>query len=121
MRTAILFLTHTFDGETVHAFDKLAREAGVFGDVRILADSPTAPPDRLVHCSQSFDFEDLKAGYPRTLARDIVPGSCHLPVLDFARNHPYDDYWLIEYDVRFTGDWAVFFSATAGKPWKSIS
>ena len=30
-------------------------------------------------------------------------------LLVFSREHRYDYYWLIEYDVRFSGDWEYFF------------
>jgi len=47
--------------------------------------------------------------YP-LFARGIVPGSTHFPLLHFfSRHSDYDYYWLIEHDVRFSGDWRFFF------------
>ena len=41
----------------------------------------------------------------------IMDGNFHFVLLDFYRQHPeYDYYWLIEYDVRFSGNWKTFFS-----------
>jgi hypothetical protein len=38
-------------------------------------------------------------------------GHNDLPVLRFFRDHPdYDRYWVIEYDVRYTGDWHSLFA-----------
>ena len=39
-------------------------------------------------------------------------GNAELPVLLFYRHHPnYRHYWIVEYDVRYTGPWNQFFSA----------
>src|SRR6185437_10138013 len=41
----------------------------------------------------------------------LVPGSTHFPILQYFREFPdYRYYWVIEDDVRFTGDWGDFFS-----------
>jgi hypothetical protein len=61
-----------------------------------------------------FDFPVLKREFPHALGNTVVPGNCHLALIDFVRHHDdFDHYWVIEYDVRFTGDWAVFFNAFA--------
>jgi len=39
----------------------------------------------------------------------LVPGSNHFPLMQFAREHYFQYYWLIEYDVIFTGNWQDFF------------
>ena len=40
----------------------------------------------------------------------LIPGNAHLADLSFYEAHPEYDYcWTIEYDVRFSGSWAVFF------------
>lgn len=40
----------------------------------------------------------------------LLPGSNHFPLLKFYREHPdYDYYWMVEDDVRFSGDWNDFF------------
>ena len=39
-----------------------------------------------------------------------MPGHVHFPLLEFALKHPqYSHYWVVEYDVRFTGPWRLFF------------
>jgi hypothetical protein len=36
----------------------------------------------------------------------------HFPVLDFFLAHrDYDRYWVVEYDVRYTGDWKALFDS----------
>jgi hypothetical protein len=44
------------------------------------------------------------------LGEKLVPGNAHFPLLQFYREFPgYHYYWLIEHDVRFSGDWRLFF------------
>ncbi len=40
----------------------------------------------------------------------LVPGCSIFLLIQFFRQHKYKNYWFIEYDVRFTGDWKLFFS-----------
>ncbi len=41
---------------------------------------------------------------------NFPPGFTDLPLLHFFRHHPdYAYYWVVEYDVRFSGDWGEFF------------
>ncbi len=41
----------------------------------------------------------------------ILPGASDFPLLWFYQAHPdHEYYWLIEYDVRFSGSWASFFN-----------
>jgi hypothetical protein len=57
-----------------------------------------------------FTYDSLgKLGYI-PVARDILPGSNHFPVLQFFLNFPdFQYYWVIEDDVRFNGDWEHLF------------
>jgi hypothetical protein len=50
-------------------------------------------------------------GYPK-IGENIIPGHAHFPLFQFYLDNPYNDYyWVIEYDVRFSGDWRYFFDA----------
>jgi hypothetical protein len=53
------------------------------------------------------------AGLPyKSLYEEIVPGSAHFPLMLFFVDHPnYNYYWIIEGDVRFSGNWRTFFDA----------
>lgn len=43
-----------------------------------------------------------------------LTGNADLPLLAFARDHPYyDAYWFMEYDVRLTGRWDAFLGEMA--------
>ena len=42
----------------------------------------------------------------------VVPGNTHFPLFAFLNeNTAYDYYWVIEDDVRFSGDWKYFFDS----------
>ncbi len=42
----------------------------------------------------------------------LVPGNTHFPLFNFLESNPtYDYYWVIEDDVRFSGDWKYFFDS----------
>jgi hypothetical protein len=55
--------------------------------------------------SYLFSYESLsKLNYPK-IEQSFLPGHAGFPVLQFFRDDPdFDYYWLIEYDVRFSGD-----------------
>jgi hypothetical protein len=60
-----------------------------------------------------FSTDSLKALGYTWLQDSLMPGHVHFPVLEFAQKHPnYSNYWVIEYDVRFTGSWSLFFWLT---------
>jgi len=43
-----------------------------------------------------------------TIPTGDLRGHGHFPVLHFFHAHPdFSHYWLIEYDVRYTGDWGI--------------
>ena len=73
-----------------------------------------APPD--IAGADLYQFTDESiATLPYTrFTKTIVPGSAHFPLLQFFRDHSgYHRYWLIEYDVRFSGDWRDLFDSFA--------
>lgn len=47
----------------------------------------------------------------------LIPGSCHFPMLRFYKGHPsYEFYWLLEYDVMYTGNWSTLMDECDKKP-----
>lgn len=128
--TAVLVLNHFLDEHLVEHYRSIDAGTGPGYDVYLLSDRTQASVSlaRLPRGAREFTFatEQLEAlPYParcsaisqRTGARNMKLGCADLPVLLFARDHPqYDYYWLIEYDVRFSGSWRVLFSAFEGNP-----
>jgi hypothetical protein len=117
--TAILYLTHYATESLINRFFALRSDCQASGyDAFLLYDETrSAPLDIAGGCVYSFDIGSLTAlGF--TIARlggrpaGIVPGHNDYPLIAFYLSHPtYDDYWVIEYDVRFTGRWTDFFDA----------
>jgi hypothetical protein len=110
--TAILLLSHLSHTPIIEEYRKLSRAAGDSAVTYLLlhakADDPIEEEckDRI----HPFSSEDLKTLGYRSFDGSITPGSAHLPLLYFfSRHSDYDYYWLVEYDVRFSGDWRVFF------------
>jgi hypothetical protein len=104
----ILLLTHKFNELVVRRFELLGDIPG--HETIMLADATSRgfPNHSYIH---PFRFSDFKrAGY-RSLHDRMVPGSCHLPVIEFLSSHNYDFGWCIEFDVVFLGEWPTFFLA----------
>jgi hypothetical protein len=48
------------------------------------------------------------------MGASVKPGQEHFPLLQFYLAHPqFSHYWIIEFDVRFSGSWQTFFRACA--------
>jgi hypothetical protein len=112
----------------------IVRECSRDFDAFILCDNTNHIFDRYRADEKYFLFDLntlMKLGYPGKTAADNLlgslqsdhfhqrfnfnPGNVELPVPRFfkERSH-YDYYWIVEYDVRFSGSWNAFFSAFAG-------
>jgi hypothetical protein len=133
-KTAILLLTHVNNRRTTERLLSIVRECSRDFDAFILCDNTNHIFDRYRTDEKYFLFDLntlMKLGYPGKTAADNLlgslqsdhfhqrfnfnPGNVELPVLRFfkERSH-YDYYWIVEYDVRFSGSWNAFFSAFAG-------
>ncbi len=68
---------------------------------------------------RSYDRDDLRAlPYERQLETvdwETLRRNPDLAIMRFFRGNPnYDFYWVLEYDVRYTGDWGDLFSELVG-------
>lgn len=132
-KTAILVLSHVIDKHISASFENIKEECFGQYDVTFLCDNSTGAFDSCKNDDEYFLFTmgDLKAlDYPGKSAVtymeesrkvnpyhknfNFVPGSTDLPILLHYRNNPgYEYYWVIEYDVRYSGSWRQFFSCFA--------
>jgi hypothetical protein len=117
-RTAVLFQTHFFDSGSARVFARLQR--GLPSGFEALAlvhlglDAPVPAGLRKVphHIVRTPELR-----YPPYTSKcggadwNIWNGGhTDLIMLHFFRAHPeYDCYWMVEYDVRFSGNWRRFF------------
>ncbi len=126
-REAVLLLNHFLDSDLASLYAELVQACGVRRDVFLLSDRTqrSLPIVRLPRQRRELVFtqNDLRAlGFPGKQnlhltgagARSLKLGNAELPVLLFAKAQThYDYYWVIEYDVRFSGSWDDFFAACA--------
>ncbi|WP_142847692.1 hypothetical protein [Telmatospirillum sp. J64-1] len=114
--TAVLFLTHFVDETILAEYRKLKREAREEGqkrDVYLVYNttehftSLEVPSDVDVF---RFDAADIRRLNYSRKDMSISSYNIDLFVLNFfLANQPYDHYWVIEYDVRFSGRWSTLF------------
>jgi hypothetical protein len=108
---ALVWLTHVWTPDIEAEFEKLLRLNGPdVPEVWLLLDARTPGAAELVRryprCHVFEPAALLGLPYPKMEGRPFVD-HCHFPVFDFFLAHgDYERYWVVEYDVRYTGDWA---------------
>ncbi|SHE34968.1 hypothetical protein SAMN05443144_101107 [Fodinibius roseus] len=108
MKEEILFLTHKKNKEIENAIRSL-RDS--MGDRKLTIVSQSQPFD--IEGTDLFLFDESivqQMDFP-TIGNSIIPGHAHFPVFAYIGNNKTnaDYYWVIEYDVRFSGKWSVLF------------
>jgi len=116
-RSALLWMTHVWNDDLEAEFKKILHNNDPdFPEVWLILDSRT--PDsadlrnRFQRC-HIFNEEELFRclHYPHHEGVTLFD-NMHFPVLDFYLSRPeYDFYWVIEFDVRYNGDWGRFLHA----------
>lgn len=112
INTAVLFVTHIHNEEIERQINKLQTEAEEYASVYVVYQADkvklSLPEPVKLH---AFTIQQLnRLGY-RSWGCTILDGNFHFVLLDFYRQHPnFDYYWMVEYDVRFNGNWKTFFS-----------
>jgi hypothetical protein len=109
MSKVVLFATHALTGEIWEKFSEIRLPRGYEKFIWFDRQNATPPED---HGVRSFTLhEDVTAAGYKTIARTLIPGSNHFPVIEFLLRHDYEWAWSIEYDVAFKGNWQTFFEA----------
>lgn len=118
MKQAVLYLTNKSNEWTLSAFHALEQSLQGEADVYFAYHQQgNELPVVLQAIRNLFVFtsdilDDL--GYTPIEKGKLVPGSNHFPLLKFFKeNQEYDYYWLVEDDVRFSGEWKDFFNCFA--------
>ena len=121
--TVVLYLTHVYDDEIAAEYDRIKRECEHAYDVQLVYDASSRPARRARREPNAFGFrpkqilQELGPHMPDEKGRTLWPGSSDLIVMTYAfENSGYEFYWLVEYDVRFTGPWRRLFDAFAENP-----
>lgn len=118
MKQAVLYLTNKSNEWTLSAFHALEQSLQGVADVYYAYHQQgVVLPVSLQNIENQFVFtSDIlsELGYTPIEEGKLVPGSNHFPLLKFFKeNQGYDYYWLVEDDVRFSGEWKEFFGSFA--------
>ena len=119
---AFLFVTHEINDEIFNRYYKLQQETENIGQSFFLFHKKVDENDSNSDNSESILFSKIKPYIFNENSLDkldyepieetIIPGSNHFAILQFFLDNPgFDNYWVIEYDVIYNGDWAEFFGS----------
>lgn len=112
---AILFVTHIVNDEVLERYAKLEQEVKGFGKSFFLLhqeeDDDSFNPDIPEKVfPYIFNIDSFNRLNYNPIEDTIIPGSNHFATLQFYLDHPeFNYYWVIEYDVIYTGRWNEFF------------
>jgi hypothetical protein len=117
----IVFLAHHAQPGAMAALEKLVAECGssftiipVFDQTKKSFSVEHIANARVVHWKQvvrQLPYHEKHREHRGT----FWPRNIEMPLMGFFQESPrYSNYWLMEYDVRFTGDWKEFFGHFGG-------
>jgi Protein of unknown function (DUF3405). len=108
----ILILTRNISSEVLKFYDNL-RDSLQGEDIFILLHWNGLELDSLMNGLRSiyrFETNILTTLNFRAIGEELLPGNTHFALLKFYQDFPsYKYYWVIEDDIRFSGDWDYFF------------
>lgn len=118
MKQAVLYLTTKSNEWTLSSFHALVQSLQGKADVYFAYHQQgDVLPVSLQNIENLFVFTSdvlKELGYTPIERGKLMPGSNHFPLLKFYKeNQGYDYYWLVEDDVRFSGEWKDFFGSFA--------
>lgn len=113
-KEVILLISHTINKVLIRKYTRLKRQIPE-ADVILLLNNEKEPIDMTllegIDC-YIFNVEMLNELNYEPIEETLVPGSNHFVLLWFFLHNPrYKNYWNIEYDVDFTGDWNILFKS----------
>ncbi len=107
---AVLLSTHIINDFVLDKYRRLRSDLSEKYDVILLLNKDEEEDIKIPEDIRIFttDCDSLNALEYNPIEETLLPGSCHFPLLRFFIDHPhYDNYWFVEYDVEFTGNWSV--------------
>ncbi len=113
-KIAYLFLTDKDSDTMLDAYSMIRDSVSPPCTARILFHhkTPTITERLSMQDPYLFTNESLLAMNYTPIVMNIIPGSNHFPLLQYFHDFPdYAYYWVIEDDMRFTGDWKYFFDS----------
>ena len=114
-KVAVLFVSHIINDDIVARYEKLRHELPPNHELFWAFDAEGGDKAQALAYSNQvrfffFDSAMLNAlGY--TAITTTMIGSLNFVMQRFGLDHPeYDYYWIVEYDVVFTGNWHTLFA-----------
>jgi hypothetical protein len=113
-RTALLWMTHMWNPELEAEFERILTVSYPGSpEVWLILDSSTPGAYGLARRYERCHVFNVNELFDHLPYQPIGGGTLyfhvHFPILDFFLSHPeYDYYWVIEFDVRYTGEWESF-------------
>jgi hypothetical protein len=119
-KSLIIYRTHVWNDGCAREFARL-REAlsnqydfVVSGFVPDKANAPAVPD---IPCFFSDMNDIMLMGYPGISAMERIQTDIHIDMFRVFHALPdYRDYWIIEFDVRYTGDWGALMAELSESP-----
>lgn len=112
-RDVILITTHKINPRVINLYHKIRNGVGFNSDVILLVQDSVSHHIPFGIRYLKFTKEELFSQGLRSITDSITPGSNHFILLWFFTRHTnYDRFWVIEYDVEFSGNWGYFFYST---------
>lgn len=113
-----LFVTHEINNEILSRYHRLQQEIKDLGEVFLLFHKEEDGNNNCIlgdmissdMTPYIFNIDMLNELDYEPIAETIIPGSNHFATLQFfVDNIEFKYYWVIEYDVVYTGNWSDFF------------
>ncbi len=110
-RGAVFLLTHESSPAVHNLAETLKTTCGMINwTFAVAVDTRCCHQPHFNDCPVwTFTHKELQADGYRLLHSGRWQGVCDIPLLAWAAAHPHEHYWLIEYDVRYSGSWVDFF------------
>ena len=114
-RSVVLLISHFYNELVASRLSKLQHdlESSNYDVVLLLNVADNAAPiapnhgEPVYRCSMPM-LQELNY---TPICNTLIPGSSHFLLLRFFKDFPhYDNYWFVEYDVMFTGNWRSMFA-----------
>jgi hypothetical protein len=124
-RQAILYLSHDVNNAVWRTYERLKKECSIFADTYFILNlsSDSIPPDA-EGTVPITPTQRAELGHPSRAGavgwwmdtslshKLVVQSGIDQAILTFRKIKPgYDYYWLVEFDVEFSGCWTTVFNA----------
>lgn len=112
--TAILFLSHIINEDVIKRYERLLNVTSNLYDIYFAYDTTSYKKEELISLPHGnrflFDLQGIMGQGYNPLGNRVMYNVNYVLLLFRKQFSKYDYYWVIEYDVEFTGSWNIFFN-----------